>query len=86
MANPEDIKAKLEASLQPVQHLQITDTSNGCGSAFEVTIVSPQFEGKRLLQRHQMVNQALADLIPKMHAFSQKPLTPSEWQAASSKQ
>ena len=26
-----------------------------CGSSFEVAVVSPQFEGKALLQRHRMV-------------------------------
>ena len=32
---------------------------SGCGSAFDVIIVSSAFEGKRILERHKLVNAAL---------------------------
>ena len=38
---------------------------------FEVVIVSPVFEGKRLLARHKLVNEALKEEISKVHAFTQ---------------
>jgi flagellar basal body L-ring protein FlgH len=38
---------------------------------FEVIIVSPIFEGKRLLARHKLVNEALKEEISKVHAFTQ---------------
>lgn len=38
---------------------------------FEVVIVSPIFEGKRLLMRHKLVNEALKEQINKVHAFTQ---------------
>jgi hypothetical protein len=38
---------------------------------FEVVIVSPIFEGKRLLARHKLVNEALKEEISKVHAFTQ---------------
>lgn len=38
---------------------------------FEVVIVSPLFEGKRLLARHKLVNEALKEEISKVHAFTQ---------------
>jgi acid stress-induced BolA-like protein IbaG/YrbA len=51
---------------------------------FEAVVVATQFEGKRSLQRHQLV---YAGLGPKMgrevHALSIQAYTPAEWQAAS---
>jgi hypothetical protein len=38
---------------------------------FEVVIVSSVFEGKRLLARHKIVNEALKEEISKVHAFTQ---------------
>ena len=32
---------------------EVKDVSGGCGSSFEVLVVSSQFEGKPLLQRHR---------------------------------
>jgi stress-induced morphogen len=40
------------AALQPT-HVDIADTSGGCGQSFNVLIVSDAFEGKSLLQRHR---------------------------------
>jgi stress-induced morphogen len=45
-------------------------------------IVSPAFEGKRLIARHQMVYAALGDRMKaEIHALSMKTLTPTEWAA-----
>ena len=42
-------------------------------------MVSPQFEGQRLLGRHKLVNAALAGLMPDIHALSiKKCLTPQQ--------
>ena len=32
---------------------EVADVSDGCGYKFEVVVVSSQFEGKPLLQRHR---------------------------------
>ncbi|ODQ67575.1 bola-like protein [Nadsonia fulvescens var. elongata DSM 6958] len=61
-------------------HTQITDVSGGCGQAFEVIIISPQFSGKNTLMRHRMVNKALKEEIAGIHAFTQKDFTPEEWE------
>jgi acid stress-induced BolA-like protein IbaG/YrbA len=46
---------------------------------FEATVVSAEFEGKRLLQRHQMVYRALgAALGGDIHALQLATLTPGE--------
>lgn len=47
------------------------DLSAGCGQMFEVVIVTPLFEGKRLLARHKIVNESLKEEINKVHAFTQ---------------
>lgn len=51
----------------------------GSESHFKVFIVSDKFEGVKLLQRHRMVNAAVADLLEsKVHALSIKAKTPSQ--------
>ena len=58
-------------------HLEV----EGDGQHFQATIVSPAFEGKRLIQRHQLVYAALGDRMrEEIHALSMKTLTPSEYQ------
>lgn len=59
------LKDKLEAT-----HLEVMDTSGGCGASFNVSVVSPQFEGKNLLARHRMVNIALQKEMQTIHALS----------------
>ncbi|KAG8729565.1 hypothetical protein FRC12_020884, partial [Ceratobasidium sp. 428] len=66
--------AALEKSLRDAfnpTHLEIQDTSNGCGENYSVIIVSQAFEGKTTLARHRTVNELLKDDISQMHAFSQ---------------
>lgn len=62
-------------------HVQeVADTSAGrCGQSYEVIVVSSQFEGKPLIQRHRLVNECLAEEIRQVHAFSQKTYTPEQW-------
>lgn len=58
---------------------QVVDESDGCGGKFSVIIVSPEFEGKSILQRHRLVNSTLAEELKTIHAFSQKTFTPEQW-------
>ena len=51
---------------------------------FEAVVVAAEFEGKRSLQRHQMVYAGLgAKMGREVHALSIQAYTPAEWQAAS---
>ncbi|CAH9109771.1 unnamed protein product [Cuscuta europaea] len=76
----EKVESLLTAKLVP-SHLAVTDISGGCGASFEVEIVSSKFEGKRLLERHRMVNDALKEVLGDIHALSitkaQKPDSPT---------
>lgn len=54
----------------------------GDGSHFEAIIVSLEFEGKRLIARHQLVYKALGDRMKsEIHALSMRTLTPAEYNA-----
>jgi stress-induced morphogen len=73
------VEATLTTKLQPV-HLDVVDTSGGCGASFDIQVVSAAFEGKRLLERHRLVNAALSEEMKEIHALSiQKALTPQQW-------
>ncbi len=73
-------------ALNPI-HLHIEDDSalhaghagNNGGGHYRVTITSPAFSGLPLIQRHRLVYDAAAHLMPKaIHALSIKALTPEE--------
>jgi acid stress-induced BolA-like protein IbaG/YrbA len=50
---------------------------------FEAVVVSRQFEGKRPLQRHQLVYAGLgARMGREIHALSIQAFTPDEWRIA----
>jgi acid stress-induced BolA-like protein IbaG/YrbA len=54
----------------------------GDGQHFTALIVSPAFDGKRPIQRHQLVYAALGDRMrEEIHALSMKTLTPAEYQS-----
>ena len=47
-------------------------------------IVSKKFEGIGLLARHRMVNEILKEELKDIHAFTQKTMTPEQWEAKKS--
>ena len=52
---------------------------------FDAIVVARQFEGKRPLQRHQLVYAGLgARMGREVHALSIQAFTPDEWRVASS--
>ena len=70
---------QLIAAGLPCEHLEV----EGDGRHWFATIVSPAFEGKRLIQRHQLVYGTLGQKMhtDEVHALSMKTLTPAEWAA-----
>ncbi|KAF3763766.1 bola-like protein [Cryphonectria parasitica EP155] len=77
----ESLKAAIAARLNAV-YVEITDMSGGCGQAFSVLIVSPEFAAKNSLKRHRLVNSALKEEIAAIHAWTAKCQTPQEWEKA----
>ncbi|XP_052868246.1 bolA-like protein 2 [Anopheles cruzii] len=74
----EYLRQKLTERLEAT-HVEVIDESDGCGGKFRAIVVSTQFQGKPLLQRHRLVNAALAEELKTIHAFSQKTYTPEQW-------
>lgn len=74
----EQLQTLIAAGL-PCEHLEVT----GDGRHWSAVIVSPAFEGKRAIQRHQAVYATLGARIQtdEVHALSMKTLTPAEWAA-----
>jgi acid stress-induced BolA-like protein IbaG/YrbA len=74
---PELIHSYISNGLE-CSHLEV----EGDGQHFNALIVSPAFDGKRPIQRHQLVYAALGDRMrEEIHALSMKTLTPAEYQS-----
>ena len=81
------IRQRLTEALSP-QSIDIVDESHkhaghegakSGGGHFNVTVVASAFEGKKLLERHRMVYNAVGDAMHgEIHALSIKALTPDE--------
>ena len=58
-------------------------TVSGDGQHFEAVVVSPEFEGKSLLERQRLVMATVAAEIHsgQLHALSIKTFTPAQWGA-----
>lgn len=82
------IKQKLNETLKP-DLIEITDNSAAHaghagvqqgGGHYNVTLVADIFTGKSLVQRHQLIYQALGDMMKQeIHALGINALTPSEY-------
>ena len=84
----EIIKQRINESLSP-ERLEIVDDSQAHaghagaresgGGLFSVLIVSQLFDGRNLVQRHQLVYQSLGELMQnEIHALRINALTPEE--------
>jgi acid stress-induced BolA-like protein IbaG/YrbA len=63
----------------PGARVEVIDTTGG-GDHFEALVVSDKFEGKGLVERHQLVYAALGDAMrAAVHALALKTLTPAQY-------
>ena len=76
--NPEDVKALLESAIPDCQFEVVSE-----GGHYNITAIGEVFDGKRPVQRQQLIYAALNSEISSgaMHAVNMKIFTPSEWQA-----
>jgi acid stress-induced BolA-like protein IbaG/YrbA len=74
----EELQSIIAAGL-PCTHLEV----GGDGRHWSAVVVSAEFEGKRLIARHQRVYATLGQRIKtdEVHALSMKTYTPAEWAA-----
>ena len=75
----DELKSIIAAGLA-CDHIEL----EGDGRHWAALIVSPEFEGKRPIQRHQRVYATLGERMKtdEVHALSIKAFTPTEWAAA----
>ncbi|WP_460193071.1 BolA family protein [Thermosynechococcus sp. FA-CM-4201] len=79
MVTPEQLTTLIQSSL-PDAFVQVQDLTGG-GDHYEAVVVSAAFEGKRLVQQHQLVYSSLKDLMAsnELHALALKTYTPEQW-------
>ena len=66
--------------LEVINESHMHNVPKGSESHFKVVIISDDFEGERLLRRHQRINKILAnELENKIHALALHTLTSKEW-------
>ena len=77
--NAEQLHAIIAAGLA-CTHLEV----DGDGRHWQAVVVSPQFEGLRLITRHHKVYATLGNKMhnDEVHALSMKTFTPAEWAKA----
>jgi BolA protein len=85
MSVQERIEQKLATRFAP-EHLEVINESGGHNvppgseTHFKVVLVAPGFVGMRLLARHRLVNETLADeLAGGVHALAIHTYTQEEW-------
>ena len=81
-----NIEQKLLRHFEPI-HLEVVNESHqhnvprGSETHFKVVLVSPAFNGERLINRHRSVNKILREeLAEQIHALALHTYTDTEWQ------
>lgn len=75
----EELKNRIERGI-PGATVEVRDFTGG-GDHFEALVVSQDFEGKSLVERHQTVYSALGDAMrAEIHALTLRTLTPAQHQ------
>lgn len=78
--NASEVQLMIEAGL-PGARVRVRSDDD---THFEAVIVAPQFEGKRMIQRHQLVYGTLGPRMGReIHALTMQVLTPTEAAAGS---
>ena len=77
--DPKEIETMIARGIPDAQ-VEVRDYTGG-GDHFEALVVSSSFEGKGLIERHQLVYKALGDAMRvQVHALTLKTLTPAQYE------
>jgi len=81
MVSPDQVAAMIKTGL-PDAEVQVQDLTGG-GDHYQAVVVSSLFEGKGLVQRHQLVYRSLQTAMSSeaIHALTMKTYTPQDWAA-----
>ena len=76
---PEQLKSKIEM-LAPGTHVEVTDLT-GTQDHYHAVVVSSAFEGKSMIEQHQLVFQTLKIEVGsgEVHALTMKTHTPAQY-------
>jgi stress-induced morphogen len=77
---PEALEVKIQSKIPNCTFVKVTDLSDGCGSKFDITVVSSEFMGKAIIAQHRLVNKAIEEERKHIHAITLKTKTPESWQ------
>lgn len=78
MIQVEEIEKRI-AQAMPEAEVVVQDLT-GTSDHFQALVISDAFGGKTMIQQHQMVYQALGDLMKEaIHALAIKTFTPEQW-------
>ncbi|MDJ0704743.1 MAG: BolA/IbaG family iron-sulfur metabolism protein [Leptolyngbyaceae cyanobacterium MO_188.B28] len=83
MISPDQVESMVKAGLPDAQ-VQIEDLTGG-GDHYQVIVISSEFEGRSLVQQHQLVYRAVSQAMASeaIHALSLKTYTPEKWAISS---
>lgn len=86
MIAPEEVKSILETGL-PGAEIYVSDMTGG-GDHFQITVISPRFSGKTMLEQHQMVQAPLKEAMEdgRIHAIMIKTYSVDQWQKEKQKE
>ena len=81
MIGPDELKALIQTHI-PDAKIQVQDLTGG-GDHYQAIVISSMFEGKRLVQQHQLVYGAVQEAMSseQIHALALKTYTPQDWTA-----
>ncbi len=73
------IEQRIRAALTDAE-VEVRDTT-GTGDHFEARVVTDAFQGKSMIEQHQLVYAPLKDLLAtgELHALALKTYTPEQW-------
>ena len=79
MISPDQVESMVKAGLPDAQ-VQIQDLTGG-RDHYQVIVISSEFEGRSLVQQHQLVYSAVGQAMASeaIHALSLKTYTPETW-------
>jgi acid stress-induced BolA-like protein IbaG/YrbA len=79
MLDPKLIEQRIREALTGAE-VEVRDTT-GTGDHFEARVVTEAFQGKSMIEQHQLVYAPLKDLLAtgELHALALKTYTPDQW-------
>ena len=87
-ASPSSIESAIRHKLSTelaATHIELEDTSGGCGTFFRLFVVSPKFSGLARVQQHRLINAAIRTELTALHGLTLQTLSADEWRNKTAK-